>query len=316
MSEIITVVTGGEAVSQILAGLLDDIVMNESGARAALDINYLHNYRVAIRRARVIVGQYKEIMPGEAAAFFSSELHWLGQQTSQLRDADIYLAAIDQYRGWLPEWLEFFLQPFQDYLLLNQKNEHDKFVRTLTDARYTLFIAYWRAFTARGHADWDNLAWSLYEDLARTKIWRLYRKTVRQGRKIIHDTPASALHALRKDGKKLRYLIEFFDRFTPGQETQILTKQLRQLQTILGSHQDHDVQAAALIQFRKLYSQNETASNQTYLALGILIGHLKAKQAEARVNFEICFGNFSSKRIKREFRALCHKQKVKQNEVS
>ncbi len=141
MTERIMAVTGGEAVSRILAGLLDELLMNESGAVAALNIAHLHNYRVALRRARVIVSQYKEVMPADDAALFLSELRWLGQVTSQLRDTDVYLASIKEYEGWLPDELKSFFLPFQEYLLRNRENAHEKFTAAITDARYTLFIS-------------------------------------------------------------------------------------------------------------------------------------------------------------------------------
>ena len=81
MPEIDSSVTSGEAVCQILSGLLDDLAMNAPGALMAVDIEYLHKYRVAIRRMRALLGQFKDMMPAEDAAYLSAELRWLGQMT-------------------------------------------------------------------------------------------------------------------------------------------------------------------------------------------------------------------------------------------
>lgn len=308
MPEIDEAATCGQAVCQILSGLLDALTLNEAGARAAADITCLHDYRVAIRRARVVVGRFGEIMPAEAAAYFSSELRWLGQLTGPLRDADLQLAALRQHHKWLPVELISSLQPLHEYLQQNQKSEHGKFVRVLTDDRYVQFIAYWRAFAAKGHADWSNQAWALFAEAAGADIWRLYRKMVRQGRKIGPDSPAEVLHELRKDGKELRYLIEFFDMTTPDHEALNLLRQLRRLQTVLGDHQDFEVQADTLLQFGKQLGLGRSRFYKTFLALGILAGRLNALQADARDKFAACFEKFSSKRSKRDFRALCKKQ--------
>jgi CHAD domain-containing protein len=307
MSEIDSSVTSGEAVCQILAELLDDLIMNAPGALMAADIEYLHKYRVAIRRMRVLVGQFKDIMPAEDAVYFSGELRWLGQMTSPLRDADTFLAAFDKYRGWLPEELQSSLQPFQEYLRKNQKDEQEKFIRALMDNRYSLFIASARAFVAKGHADWNNQAWSIYIDRAGAKIWRIYKKMLRRGRKIDSSSPASALHELRKDGKKLRYLIGFFEKISPAHISPGLSKQMRRFQTILGDHQDFEVQAETLMLFCKQLMLDDTASHHTCLATGILIGRLNAHQAGARAKFEASYNEFSRKRNRAEFRELYKK---------
>ena len=307
MSEIDSSVTSGEAVCQILAGLLDDLTMNALGALMAADIEYLHKYRVAIRRMRVLVGQFKDMMPAEDAAYLSAELRWLGQMTSPLRDADTFLAAFDKYRGWLPEELQSSLQPLQEYLQKNQKDEQEKFIRALMDNRYLLFIANARAFVAKGYADWNNQAWSMYIGLTGAKIWRIYKKILRRGRKIGYASPAAALHELRKDGKKLRYLIGFFKKISPAHISPGLSKQTRRFQTILGDHQDFEVQAETLMLFCKQLMLDKTASHHTCLAIGMLIGLLNAHQAGARAKFEASFYEFSRKQSRSEFRELYKK---------
>ena len=94
MLEIERSATCGQAVCQILTKRLDDLILNEAGVRAAADMDSLHNFRVTIRRARVVVKRFREIMPAHSAEYFSAELRWLGQLTSPLRDADTQLAAL------------------------------------------------------------------------------------------------------------------------------------------------------------------------------------------------------------------------------
>jgi len=302
--EIDAAATCGQAVCQILAELLDDLVLNESGARVAADVTGMHKYRVAIRRARAVVGRFRQIMPAEAAAYFSTELRWLGQLTSPLRDTDTQLAALGQYRKWLPAELSSSLGPFYDYLQQTRKSEHEKVVRTLKDNRYCLFVAYWRAFVEKGPADWNNQAWALYAEVAGADIWRLYQSMVRRGRKIGPDAPAEALHQLRKDGKKLRYLIEFFHMGAQGHIAKNLLRQLRRLQDILGDHQDFEVHADMLLKFGEQLALRENASFKDFLALGVLVGRLNGLQAVARGNFAARFRKFSDSGSRRNFRAL------------
>jgi CHAD domain-containing protein len=300
-------ITGGEVVRQILAELLGDLVKNETGAAEGAAIEFLHNYRVAVRRARVIVNQYENAFPPETAAFLQNELRWLGRATSPLRDADIFMAAIEQYALWLAGDLAQYLKPFRQHLYQSRKTGQEKFVRLLTDKRYRAFIAFWREFAAGDSALREGQAVPDFEDLAHTRIWRLYKKIVRLGQKISPESPPAELHELRKECKKLRYLIELSAKFLPSGKNSGVMKTLKSLQDVLGAHQDCDVQAAAMMDFSRSMNQDSMEAGYASLAMGILIGHLDAQKAEQREKFTACFEKFSGGRSRRGYRILCGK---------
>ena len=58
------------------------------------------------------------------------------------------------------------------------------------------------------------------ERVASERIWRMYKKVLKAGRAVTADGPAEEMHELRKDCKKLRYLIEFFHEPLPGKGAQ------------------------------------------------------------------------------------------------
>lgn len=307
MSETDMTITGGEGVRQILAALLGDLVKNEAGAAEGADIEFLHNYRVAVRRARVIVSQYKNALPSETAVFLRNELRWLGRATSPMRDADIFMTAIEHYAVWLPEDLAEHLKPFREFLLQSRKTGQENFVNLLTDKRYGAFIVFWRDFAEGDSALQHSQAFPDFEDLAHARIWRLYKKIVRRGQKIGPESLPSELHALRKECKKLRYLIELsFKIISPGKISEVM-KSLKSLQNVLGLHQDCDVQVAALMDFSRSIDQDSGVAGYTGLAMGILIGHLETKKAEQREKFISIFEKFSGDRSRRGFRILCGK---------
>ena len=59
------------------------------------------------------------------------------------------------------------------------------------------------------------------------------------------DTPAEQVHDLRKDAKKLRYLLECFGSLLPKSPRKQFVKRLKALQDNLGEHQDAEVHVAA-----------------------------------------------------------------------
>ena len=104
------------------------------------------------------------------------------------------------------------------------------------------------------------------QELASHRITRVYRKMVKMGRAIDDDSPAEDLHELRKVGKELRYLLEFFASLYPADVVKPFIKTLKGLQDQLGRFQDREVQANAL---RELAP--EVAEPATVMAMGVLV---------------------------------------------
>ena len=84
---------------QVHQALLGTIVANESGVRSALDTEFLHDFRVAVRRTRSLLGQIKHVFPADAVEHFSTEFSWLGRQTGAPRDMDVLVLALREPRA-------------------------------------------------------------------------------------------------------------------------------------------------------------------------------------------------------------------------
>ena len=82
--------------------------------------------------------------------------------------------------------------------------------------------------------------------VAATRIHKAHKRLVRDGRTIDDYSPAVALHDLRKDAKRLRYLLECFGSLFPAVDVATAVKPLKALQDTLGTFQDTEVQAHAL----------------------------------------------------------------------
>ncbi len=61
--------------------------------------------------------------------------------------------------------------------------------------------------------------------------------------------PDEAVHQVRIQCKKLRYLVEFFSELLPAEETEHIEKQLRRLQNTLGLFNDYSVQQRSLLSY-------------------------------------------------------------------
>ena len=108
------------------------------------------------------------------------------------------------------------------------------------------------------------------------RIRRAHRVMVERGRTITPATPAETVHELRKDAKKLRYLIECFGGLYDKPARTAFVGRLKALQDTLGEHQDAEVHAHALRTIADDRQRHWDA--ETLLAIGQLIERLEQRR--------------------------------------
>ena len=101
------------------------------------------------------------------------------------------------------------------------------------------------------------------------------------------------LHDLRKDAKRLRYLIEAFSSVYPQSKVTVSVSRLRKLQGVLGGHQDIFVHMVALRDLASDLSRNG-ASKATVEAIGHLATALSSEGAGHRDRFAAAFADYDS----------------------
>ena len=296
--------TAGEATRRILQQLVATIETNEDGTRRDLDSEFLHDFRVAVRRTRSALSQVKGIFDPETLEPFRLELKWLGGLTGPTRDLDVYLLKFGNYEAALPESVRDDLRPLHRFLVAEQRREQRRLARTLASPRYRQLLGGWRAFLADpANANATNAGRPVIE-VASERIWKVYRRIVKRGRKAVeHQSPAEEIHDLRIECKKLRYLLEFFRSLYDSSVGQSI-KDLKRLQDNLGDFNDYEVQRLTLSRFAdKLFGAGKTPV-ETFLAMGRLQAHLEAGQDEERLRFATCFAQFTTDEKRARFRDL------------
>ncbi|MDX1697427.1 MAG: CHAD domain-containing protein, partial [Thiohalobacterales bacterium] len=266
----------------------------------------LHDFRVAIRRTRSALGQIKGVLPSPVLNRFKREFAWLGQMTGNTRDLDVYLLSFDNYRQSLPESMQDDIEPLRDFLRRHWEIEHKALVRALDSARYRRLVSGWRCFLetpVKERSTLPNARRPVYEVACR-RIWRVYRRILKEGGAIDADSPAEALHELRKTAKKLRYLMEFFQSLFPARKIKRLIGTLKNLQNNLGDFQDFEVQVQTLKRFSEQMVAEDEIPARTLLAMGMLIEGLEQRQHQARLEFAARFNSFALPDNQARFRAL------------
>jgi CHAD domain-containing protein len=117
---------------------------------------------------------------------------------------------------------------------------------------------------------------------------------VKMGRAIDDDSPHEALHDLRKKGKELRYLLEFFASLYPPEVVKPMVTTLKGLQDVLGRFQDREVQADLLRALGDDIAAMEGGA-AALMAMGVLVERLTEQQQQARAQFAERFAQFAAK---------------------
>lgn len=136
----------GEGVRSILRQLFAALEAQEQGTRAGLDPECLHDFRVAVRRTRSVLGQLKQALPEGAVVRFGPEFAWLGEITGPTRDLDVYLLRFPAYRDSLPPEDHDHLQPLHRFLLAHRQTAQAQLLKELDSERYQQLKWQWREF--------------------------------------------------------------------------------------------------------------------------------------------------------------------------
>jgi len=280
------------ALARMLLDLFAPLAQTEAAVREGRDPEALHDFRVALRRSRSALRRLRRLLPPEPCARFSSELRWLAEITSELRDLDVALEQYPSRIAPLGQDARKALAPYRAHLTKLRANARKRLLRALDSPRYRELLQGWPAFLAEPGAvpGVPDLA-----PLAGRILKRLCRRVLRQGRAIGDDSPDEALHELRKSCKKLRYLLEFFRTLYPEKPVAGLLGKLKSLQDCLGAHQDAGVQQQKLREAGIELLASNKAGAETLLAMGQLIALQHRQKQMERERFHDLFEDFARK---------------------
>jgi CHAD domain-containing protein len=289
----------------IFTHLLRTIKLNEHGTIADTDTEFLHDFRVAVRRTRVGLNQVRNVLPEDVLARYREFFSWLGQITGETRDLDVYLLNFEQYKQKLPGAMRQSINPLQHFLTVKKQKSQKQLARKLRSSKYLTMLAEWEEYLSSSvpSAPTEADATSTIKELADKRIWKTYKRALKEGDAIDLQSPPEALHTLRKTCKKLRYLMEFFQNLYPEHRIDKLIKRLKQLQEVLGDFQDYAVQQERIQQFSEEMQAINTPS-KTFLAMGMLIQDFENRKSKSRDRFSSQFTAFKKQENHAPFHAL------------
>ena len=296
--------TAHDAANDIIRAQFGVMRQNEAGIIADHDTEFLHDFRVALRKIRSVLSLFRGVYEPTEAALLKRRFSALMAPTGRMRDLDVYLLERAHYYALLPESLHDGLSRMFDIFARERRREHRKIIRWLESEEYRAAMAalddLFRAGPARG-AEADHPA----HDYACGLIWKRYRKVCRVAAGIGADTPDEEVHELRIQCKKLRYLMAFFAPLFPKGEFRALIAPLKTLQDNLGLFNDYSVQQRTLGAFVARHPATRRAQDlEMATSIGALIAVLHQRQQQERARIEESLVHFDSPAIRRRFARL------------
>jgi CHAD domain-containing protein len=293
-------------MKEILRRTLAVLRANEEGIKADWDVEFLHDYRTAVRRTRSALSQVPGVFAPEATERYKEAFAQLGERSNQLRDLDVYLLAEPRYRAMLPNAMRDHIAPLFDYLQSQRRQALREVVDYLDSAPYVVLMEAWQAFLHEPVSDVTaapNAALPI-DELARRRIARQYRRVIKDGNRILDSDEDELIHQLRIDCKKLRYLLEFFASLFAANEINRLIRQLRILQDELGMFNDLSVQQDYLLRVAEVFPADDAQGKMALVAIGFLVEKLAGEQQAMKPGLAQVFSEFAAAPNRALFRQL------------
>jgi CHAD domain-containing protein len=245
-----------EGVLKVLKALLVDARRKEEGIIAGVDPEFLHKYRVRLRKARSLLALLKGVFPKEKTLEWKKKLGDFCRSTNALRDWDVYFKDLTKSRHIEALKVSSFLK----------SSKYRKGMLSLEKE--------WQQALALEKSTSSSLPISEVAGGAIAESFRTIRKFYTR---ISGQASDATIHRIRIECKKMRYLLESFSDFFPDHDLAGITRQLTQVQNRLGRYNDHSIQRVHLIGVVKKNMRSE--NERLILALGCLIGGLHHEQA-------------------------------------
>jgi CHAD domain-containing protein len=292
------------AVARLLLRLLDTMELNVDGVLRDIDTEFLHDFRVAVRRTRSAIKLLGGVLPAELAEHYAAEFKWLGDVTTPIRDLDVHLLGFDAMTEQLVAASPADLQPLRAFLVRRRALEFRRLARALRGPRFRAITDDWHKALLEVRDTGGRKRRPTAGTLALATTGRAFRRIAALGGAITPDSPPESLHNLRKRAKELRYLLEFFAPLHDPVAYRKVVGDLKQLQDCLGEFQDSQVQREEIHALADAMLAERAAPAATLLAMGEIAAKLALSQAEARADFARRFARFAGPEGRQRVRTL------------
>jgi CHAD domain-containing protein len=241
-----------EAGRKVLGFHFAEMLRHEEGTCLGVDIEELHDMRVATRRMRAAIDVFEESFEPKVIKAHLKGLRATGRALGRVRDMDVFMEKAQHYLDSLPSDQRQGLDPLLQHWQEERDQDRAEMLQHLNSKEYTVFKRKFLAFLstpgagARAISN-ETPAPHLVEQIAPAFVYERLA-AVRAFGSILPTASIQQMHALRIEFKKFRYTLEFF-REVLGPEAKGIIDEVKIMQDHLGDLNDADVACQILRDF-------------------------------------------------------------------
>lgn len=259
-----------------------EILGHEPEAWEGLDSEGVHQMRVSVRRLQASLRAFRDVLPAASVRSFNREFQWVARTLGGVRDLDVCLDGLEDYTAQIPATDADYMRGYQCHLTTRRRSARRRLLACLLSRRYQRLKDRFVRFLERGPSRRAMDTFRVYtiDAAARQLIGKRYRRVRRAGRAVTPNSSGEALHSLRIQCRRLRYLFEFFQPIY-GDLLQPEIARLKRVQDVLGDFQDARVATEQIRQYAETIPMRACSRGQL-IALGQIIAGLDRRAATRR----------------------------------
>jgi CHAD domain-containing protein len=229
--------TPHEAFVAIAGNVAQQWFGNECGARTSTQTEFVHQMRVALRRAKTLLKTFPRWVDDDWRTRVAPGFKWLGQILGEVRDGDVLVDST------LPMLINADTEPAAWSGIIaaadaGRLEARDRLQQVLRSPRYAALSLAWLSWLAVQNFTAGP------PDLAQRSLARYVAKRVRRRFERLTAEPkltsldANGRHQRRIEAKRLRYTLEFFELLVAPSRRRNLARRLSRIQSVLGEGSD------------------------------------------------------------------------------
>ncbi len=231
-----------DALISIVRHCLDHLQGNEECLLSSDHPEGVHQMRVAMRRLRSGLRNFRAVLPPGQYDHLVGELRWITKELADARDLDVFTEEIvGPVAERFPDAAGF--ERLNGRLAENRVEARAAAREAIASKRYARFVLDTRAWITdrawRNQAVTEESAWLFrpISELSNVLLRKRFKKVRNMGRQF-DELPEEERHQLRIEVKKLRYAVDFFSSLYGRGRVKAFVERMQKLQDGLGYMND------------------------------------------------------------------------------
>ena len=269
----------GEVVGAAISRSVSELIALDASTRLDLDLEDLHQFRVAARRLRSDLRTFRNVLDRPWVVAVRDELRWLGEVVGAVRDLDVLKERLTTAIGVLGERDSLSAALVMVTLEKERTVARKQMLEAISSGRYldllqTLIAGAANpplAATDSGEGGTgDDLAGRLASQALPGLVRKPWKQLKGEAEELSGDSADQDLHDVRILAKRCRYAAEAASSVC-GSQARRFAAAIKELQTVLGDYQDTVI--------TEVWLRNLT---QATAEVGLIAGLLIASEQEKR----------------------------------